>query len=543
MAELTFSRDEVETAAEVGPWRLQREFSSEIDPDDMGDTARVYQRAAGEAADTGELAERATEIAEDSGGADGATLVDGGQRDGRTAAELAGNGEDMDRVSRYLDRAMRAAEDTEVDVRSMIVDYLELRYAEHLASAEAEYQRRTNLSYFVGGERQTVEYTDEARPDEPAIAAEIRSRYLGFAAEDAQYAHFSMTSDIDEYRRLLTQYGQELDELGYDVTAGPLTLWTSPEMARYAAEGLRETLTLGGDPELVEFYTETLRAMADDVMANVATADPRSLSVSESRYLEEFFAALDPATLAALGNLPADGLSEEDATRLARGQSAVGDGVMMLLNTDINVPDPEAPHRNDALRAFTPYLAQLDGPLFENEPDSAEFREALTNYNGFGELLTHATVPADDGSSRRLAETALTVQERSSEQYRPDTFPWVFDSAPDDIVENTGSGGLLSGAGRNQDTANDLLSDSDFTDRLLGRQWGDSAGVADFVGRGTTHRPPELDNGVVYGPARDAVLAAADDHEDQVAGSGHQAEYGHVDHPELRDVLDGLRDR
>ncbi|MFD5316444.1 hypothetical protein [Streptomyces sp. NPDC127098] len=540
MAELTFTRDEVEAAAKVEPWQLQRAFSAEIDPEAMGETARVYHQAAGEAAGAGELAERATEIAEGSGGRDGETLVDGGDRDGRTAAELAGNGAEMEEVSRYLDRAMRAATDTELDVRSMIVDYLELRYAEHLASAQAEYEERTNLTYWVGGERQTVEYTDEGRPDDAELAAEIRGRYLQQAAEDAQYAHSSMSFDIDEYRGLLTRFGQELDDLGYDVTAGPLALWTSPEMARFAAQGLKETLLLGGDPEMVEYYTRTLGTMAHDVMSRVPITDPRPLSEGESRYLDEFFASLDAETLAMLGNLPTEGLSETDAQRLTRGRAAVGNGVMMLLNHDIAVPDPEAPHRREALAAVTPYLAQLEGPLFENEPDSEAFREALADYNGFGELLTHTTVPADDGNTRRLTNVALDVQERSSRQYEPDEFLW-FDFEPEHVVENTGSGGLLAGAANNRDTANDLLSDREFTGRLLGQQWEDSAGVADFIDRGTVYTPPELDNGIVYGPAREAVLAAAEEHRDRVAGTGPQEKYGHVDHTELREALDALR--
>ncbi|GAB2927293.1 hypothetical protein [Streptomyces mayteni] len=539
MAELTFSRDEVEAVAEVGPWRLQRAFSSEIDPDDMGDTARAYQRAAGEAADTGELAEWATEIAEGSGGIDGRTVVDGARRDGRTAAELAGNGEDMAEVSRYLDLAMEAARQTELDVRALIDDYLDPRYAELLAAAEAEYQRRTNLSYFVGGERRTVEYTDAARPNEPELMSEIRDRYLRMAAEDAQYAHSTMTSDIADYRDILAQYGQRLDDLAYDVTAGPLDLWTTPGMASYAAERLKEALALGGDPELVDRYTATLGSMVDDVLSGFPTAGPRRLSQAEGRYLEEFVAALGEQGLADLGNLSEEGLSEDDARLLRSGQSAVGSGMMMLLNHDIRPPEADSPYGEAARAAVAPLQGRWS-ELFDSDPDSDAFREALTRYNGYGNLLGSSTVAPDIGHGRLLTTTALSVQERTNEQYRPDEFLW-FDFEPENVVANTGSGNLLRGVAGSPEVASDVLGYGDFTERLLGQQWEDSGGVAELIGSGVRPPAPELDTRPLDLTAVDAVLAAADENEDRVEGTGPQNKYGHVDHSALQDLLEELR--
>ncbi|MDT0320851.1 hypothetical protein [Streptomyces millisiae] len=541
MAELTFTRDEVEAAAKVAPWRLQRTFSAEIDPEDMGETARVYRQAAGEAGDTGELAERATEIAEESGGVDGRTVVDGAERDSRTATELSDDGEEMEQVSRYLNQAMEVATETELEVRSMIEHYLDPRLAEHLAAARAEYVDRTNGYYYVGGERVTVEYTEEGRPNDPGLASEIRGKYLRMAADDAEYAHGSISRDIDDYRSLLTRYGNALDDLGYDLTAGPLDLWTSPEMARYAAESLKETLTLGGDPEMLDFYARALFSMVGDVVENYGTAGPRQLSDAEGRYLDEFLATLGADGLAALGNVPADELSGESAMQLARAQSAVGNGVMMLLNHDIRVPDPDAPRLRDAYHAISPYLSQHEGPLFENDPDSDAFREQLEKYNGFGNLIERSSVPADDGNSRRMAFVALDVQERTSQQYEPDEFLW-FDFEPDNVVENTGSAKLLAGAGQNRDTASDLLSDQAFTRQLFERQWENSGGVAEFIERGVHVADPSLDNRVLSRSIADNVLAAADEAGDRVQGSGPQAEYGHVDHTALRDLLDSLRE-
>ncbi|TDC21699.1 hypothetical protein E1265_17375 [Streptomyces sp. 8K308] len=536
---LTFTRDEVEAAARVAPWRLQREFSAEINPEDMGETARVYQRAAGEASTTQDLAEAATEIAEESGGQDGRTVVDGADRDARTATELSDGGEEMEQVSRYLTQAMEVATNTEREVRSMIENYLDPRLAEHLAAAQAEYVNRTNGHYYVGGERVTVEYTDESRPNDPQLASEIRGKYLRMAADDAEYAHGSISRDIEDYRGLLTRYGKDLDDLGYDLTAGPLDLWTSPQMARYAADSLKEALALGGDPARLEFYTRTLFSMVKDVLENVATAGPRQLSDAEGRYLDEFLATLGPDGLAALGNVVEE--HGEGALQVGRAHAAVGNGVMMMLNHDIRVPDPDAPRIQDAHRAISPYLSQLEGPLFENDPDSDAFREGLEKYNGFGNLVERSSVPADDGNSRRLAFSALDVQERTSQQYEPDEFLW-FDFEPDNVVENTGSAKMLASAGENRATAMDLLKDPNFTQQMFDRQWENSSGVARFIEQGIYAEDSSLENRVLSQPTVDNVLAAADEAGDRVQGTGPQDEYGHVDHTALRDLLDSLRE-
>src|SRR5687768_17078691 len=102
MPKLSFTNEEVAQAAGKDPWRRQREFSEELDPDDMAETAATYRQAAAKAGGAGELAEKATEVATRGGHLGGRDIVDGHDRIDHTARGLQGNGEDMDQVVSLL---------------------------------------------------------------------------------------------------------------------------------------------------------------------------------------------------------------------------------------------------------------------------------------------------------------------------------------------------------------------------------------------------------------------------------------------------------
>ncbi|TDC62736.1 hypothetical protein [Streptomyces hainanensis] len=569
MPDLTFTRVDVEGEAGRQPWQRCERFATEIDPDDMADTAASYARAADGARGAGELAARATTLAADAGGLDGDDLVDAEGRIVETADGLQGNGEDLDQVLNHLVRAMNTAIDTRDEVYGLVFEPggLEEKYQRHVQSAVDEWNawqgaltdrvaeaNRTGTTRGVlgtpvalwvqhGGRDLLVHPTIGSGgpvyhlPD--SLPGEVRAKHLRAAADDARAAYDDVTEAIDQYTRRLAESGQLLEGLGLDTTGGPLDLWTSPTVAEVAAQSLAEQLRQHHpDPDLLALYTEGL--------AQIGDGDPRLLTDAERDYLQRFYENLDIQALSALGQLHSDpddladgpgrAAAEERLRGISRAQEAVANGINLLTDPERGGLDPTTEAGRAAVpasvRAFVHDYAE--GGVFGTDYPGPRFVPAeLRLFNGFGELMAHATTPPGDAFARDLAEAAVDIQTATSTQYHPMSI---------EVVPNTGSSGLLQAAALNTEASAGLLNDADFRDLLLRQEWEDSEGVGALIRSGTTVPEGVDPNDAAAKPYVQAafnVLANVDDYElfVLVPERSPQADIGNTDHSGLQRAI------
>ncbi|WP_190233057.1 hypothetical protein [Streptomyces avicenniae] len=511
MPDFSFSSDEVEDVAGKKPWTRQRDFSAEIRPGEMADTALVYARAAGEADGAGELARHATEVAADAGTLDGAPLVDEDGRIDATARGLQGNGQDMDRVVGYVVRAMNEAITAEEEVTNLILGDggLEEARSRHISAAVNEWEGwqgalRTAVESplppsLTRGRIDTVQVTYRGTtldvppthrsaletvyqlPD--SLAAGIRRRHLDDCADSARATDADITDAVTAYRGRLADYGAELGDLGYDLSDGPLGLFTSEDQAVWAADRLAEELREEPpDHEALRRWTETLESIRLGVHGD-PPGSTRPLTDAELAYLDAFYGRLDADALVALGRLAGEG---EDADPPTGGHAAaqrVANGLTMMLDWRVGGHDPEREPGAipEALRPFV--LDHEDSILFDPSLPVG-FDDELRRFNDFGDLMGTATVPPGDEFGRVLAEAAVDLGQRTNVQY----LLGVVDGVP-----NTVSSDLLHVASLNTGLSADLLNDDTFRSGLLGITWQDSEGAADLITSGTTI-PPGLDH-------------------------------------------------
>ncbi|WP_129842969.1 hypothetical protein [Streptomyces sp. RFCAC02] len=552
MPDFSFSSDEVEEVAKNKPWTRQREFSDEIDPEHMADTATVYARAAGEADGAGDLARHATEVAFEGGALNGESLVDDEGRIDATTRGLSGNGRDMDTVVGYLVGAMNRALAAEEEVSGLILGDggLEEARSRHITAAISEWDGwqsaleaavSTPVESTIMPRIDSVDVSYRGRtltltPTHPNagqnvyslpghLADEIRQRHLRDCADDAERTYADIDDAIEAYRTRLAEYGGELGELGYDLSEGPLGLFTSEDQAVWTADMLAAELDKENpDPEALRRYTETLESIALGIWDNPANADGdpgRPLTEAERAYLSAFYGRLDADDLVALGRLADDG----GAGRTAAERAA--NGLTMLLDWRVGGYNPETdPDRiPDAVRPFI--YDYRDSDLFD-PGFPVSFYDDLDEFNAFGALMGSATVAPGDEFGRDMAEAALEVQDRTNVQYTLGATTGE---------DNTFSSDLLHGVSLNTEVSAALLNDEDYRERLLGMTWQDSAGVGDLITSGTTvPAGVEMNDEAAraYVEAAFNVVRDAGDHADAILGKDFP---GHAAHKDLQGAI------
>ncbi|MDT0319416.1 CdiA C-terminal domain-containing protein [Streptomyces millisiae] len=234
-------------------WTRQREFDSEVNADDIADTAAAYARVAAEAHAAMDLAERATRIAQRAGELDDSPLVDGEGRIAETREGLRDGGADMDAVVGHLVHAINLALSVKEAVHGVIFgpDGLEAKYLDHLTAAIEEWNgwvRAVNetpaarndllgdviegLGIWLTGEqvRPSVTHPNGATefmvptsngwalPDH--VAQGIREKYLRLAAADAADAADDIEAEIERFRRTMMERASELLRLGFSPAQG-----------------------------------------------------------------------------------------------------------------------------------------------------------------------------------------------------------------------------------------------------------------------------------------------------------------------------------
>ncbi|MFW6725082.1 hypothetical protein ACHZ98_34100 [Streptomyces sp. MAR4 CNY-716] len=452
------------------PWSKQEGFAKEIDIDSMAGTAAAFKRAAADARNIDDLATRATRVSQNSGSLNGSSLVND-IRNKKTFDSLRHGGNDMEKVVNHIFRGMKRAFDAEGNNRKHI-NWMNRQLAAHQAEAVAKWNgwssalSRANqnvgnaedpiVSVSYDGRRELL-----PRQGVPAwLADQIRESYLKRAVQDAGHTEKQIHDEINYYRHHMTWEASELAELGYELTEGPFKLFTTPQMARYAAKRLAEELRAEKpDPQRVEFYTSGLKSIAEGIYGDLtkpgAPAE-RKLSPAERAYLHEFFDSMTPEALTALGNLQGEGA-------IVNAKRNIADGISALLNPQNGGYSPSSGEVPDSIGNFVNYK--------HGERPGADFEM----FNGFGEIMEQAKAMPSYELSQRLARSALDIEKLASQG--------------DITMHFTGSSGMLSAASLNTQASANLLGDRSFTSNLLSQFWDDSQGAARLITSGATLPP------------------------------------------------------
>lgn len=519
---LLFTHDDVEATAGVAPWDRQAEFHSEINPDDIAATATAYAKAAAEARSAQDLAVRATELSQRPGGWEGAPLVDGEGRVLETSEGLRQGGDDIDRVTEQIGRAMAAAQDTDEQVTDLIhgPEGLNVRFDEHIQQLIADWEavegaRDAAIQQWVTDHQDhfgepaywpSVTYasttTELDRVSQggnnylfslpESMVGAVRQVHLDNAVASATQVNGDMDAAVERYRQGLTEQAGVLRGLGYEPSEGPFALFTNREMARFAADKLDLELAEPGlppDPHLVDLYTEQLAEIRENAYEGPGAPH---LTPGEREYLSSFYGALDADTLAKLGQLGYDA----DPHHMADAQRAtVADGITMLMNQDDGFGGIAPEDAPESIRSFV-YDYGESGLIPATNPFGGfdgSLTEAWQRHNGFGDLMAAATVASGGTFSQDLAHAALDIEERSQMPLGEGHVPPV----------NTGSSGMLHATSLNTLASAQLLNQEDFRQGLLNQAWDRGAGAGELIHSGTT--PTSTDPGQV---PRDYVEAA-----------------------------------
>ncbi|MEV1010623.1 hypothetical protein [Streptomyces sp. NPDC049881] len=526
MPDLHFTRDNVQEKAGCWPWVAQKTFCDEVDSEDMAEKAAVYARAAAEGTDAADIAERATAIAAEAGELDGSSLIDAEGRVKETDRRL--RPDELKDVPSLLVRAMNLAIDAENEaVRLILGDGgLDVGFTHHLSASVNEYNGWVEAVNRVmaalppsadGLPPRDVPVTLPGygtRTIHPAMgsdgmfhvslddwAVEIRARHLQDAADDAGKASEELDAVIETYQRQMTELAGELTKHDYDLSEGPLkSLWINPAMARWAAGRLNDLL----ESDHGTAAEEMLQALAgvegilNGLFDDYGSASPgeasRRLTADERAYLDDFFWVFDESSLGALGGhhwtAGTDRLRElgDHLMRVA------GDGVTVLLDPELG--GVSLRREWDAIPP--PALAGLTRRLPEGGYADDEGIAALS---GFGNVMSHSTVPLGREFGRDLTESVVDTLAHGRGRT---------DAAGNPL--DTDARKLLAVTSRDPERAAEMMADPDFTGTLLEDVYpfdtwtgGVEPNVQRFVERATT-----LPEGVAPGsPAGRAHADAA----------------------------------
>ncbi|MGP3967360.1 hypothetical protein [Streptomyces sp. 6N223] len=485
-----YTREDVVQAAPVDPWQRQEQFSNALDVEEMEQAAATYRQAAVEAANTGELAQKADEVSSRAAALGDKPLADPAPRIEHTDLGMQGNGKGMDETANVLIQAMTLAIDKDAAVKNEITGLhgaLGRRHQEALTElygwdralqAEINARREGGVTRFPGLPTLKIHYGDLSWDVPPSptggyqlpqnLADDIRRRHLEDLVKDATATDGEIADEINQYRRTLGERGLELMREGYDLADGPLNdLWTGSEVAEIDARMLREELAkpeADRRADLLDLYTQGLQGIRVSV-ENPPGGALGQLDDDDITYLKTFYSGIDQNM--ALGFADQTGVSR---TNIANGYNmltnpAIG-GIDPAAAPDPNVPDP---------------LQGIRSLLYESPDTSAGLEADMGRFNAFGDLMGSATVMPGHELARDLTRAAISGQELSATQHQ------VSDpSVLVDPITNTGSSGLLHDVSLNGAASNGILNDLPLRDELLGTQWDNSAGVADVVRSGTT---------------------------------------------------------
>ncbi|WP_052850929.1 hypothetical protein [Streptomyces avicenniae] len=458
----------------------------------------------------------------------------------------------MEQVSRLITQSRTAATDTVTEMQRVIdsgeahpdrslTDWLEGSQdsAEYEWAHWRDFARSINPYDPSAG--LVVEYHNETVAElygpeytaPPALAQRIKAYYVEAVGEAAVTTQEALVGIVAEYRHLLMDYGTQLGGLGYDLSGGPMDLWTSEEMARFAAEQI--SAADPGDTGAMRPYLGTLQSLID------ASEGGRTLTAAEREYLDVFLNNIEEGQLVAIGRAGADapavypgmpgwasisGTERTPAETLANGIMLLNDPERLGTGQDYTV----LPNELDLLR---PRYHENGAAL---DPGASDGREYLQSYDDVALFLSQATIPPSDLMAREMGDSALYTQElyTRNEEYRGG-------------VPNPGADRLLETVARSPEASAGLLADKEFAYRLFDQQWENSVGAASLVTSGTTYPddlPDEERGESRYDTARDHVTRIGMYDYDAVAsGRGSSPMDVQMDHSDLEAAVQPLLPR
>ncbi|WP_052849746.1 hypothetical protein [Streptomyces avicenniae] len=473
-----YTREEIVARAGRDPWERQARFSAEIDPEEMARTAAAYQRASGEADDAVDLGQEASRLAAEAGDLDGASLVDDAGRIRMTTGHLDIPG--MEAAVHGVQRAMNLAVDAEQVVRAMIWDPgLELSRAQHGAAAEIERQgwqaELERVAPATGTETITLSYRGEMQEVVPALNGaglavyglppslidRIRERHLADAVESALSYDDAIADEIESYRHRLSTYAAELGSDAPGLAGGPLGIFTTPEMAAYAASGLKEELSREHPrSDVLDRWTRVLDGIARGVWGTTHynpladSWDPvRPMTDAEAAYLREFYSHLTAEELSDLGRrlFEDEWVHQEDGPHVTgiggmSAGTALTNGIQLLMNPEIGGLDLTTPAGRAATPDFVKEHVLNEDIQYWNPAWSDEELENAEAHLHFGSLLGTATVPTGTAYADRLEIASSTLQDshHTSGSYYRDWYE-SFDDPPNPATFEPVTFGLVPG--------------------------------------------------------------------------------------------------
>ncbi|MGP4113359.1 hypothetical protein ACTWP5_20900 [Streptomyces sp. 4N509B] len=462
-ASFEFSPAEVAARAGKDPWAIRTRFTSEVDVGAMGRAGDALLEAAREARGVKDLAVRADEIAQGAGAHNGTPMADAADRFDLTNVQL--RDPQLDRAVESNFRAMQIADRTVtlVDAKVGGPAGLESRITGYEGEAQAEWSYWTSLRDSLNAQYgnsamsppPTVQYNGRSvtfgrlpsgeltLPTE--LPAMIRETYLSQAGDDARLTGDDMDNLIARYRRDLMDLATGLNNMGFDVSEGPLKNFVNPQMADFAAEQINAALRDGNaTPADLDMYTGYLESIRREIHSEPTDrfGNPRGqLDPRDNAFLWNFYDRLTPESLGKLGQL-------DDTHDLAK--TNVANGIQMLMNPEIGGMNPNGSAVPESIRHFVQDYRSSDLV----QVGTPGLRDEVERFTGFGNVMSHATVASSDDFSKSLAYAATGLQQSNLAHY------------PGLSLNDAGSG-MLQAAALNSGASAELLNEEAFRGDLL----------------------------------------------------------------------------
>ncbi|UCM89407.1 TPR repeat region-containing protein [Streptomyces marincola] len=487
MSDISITKQDVIDKAGCDPWELESEFASDTDLEMIDSLAGIFRNGAEEADDAGGVAAYASTLEERAGTrGSNAIYADASEHLTQTYEDLGA--ENLENISSVLNQVAGEAEAVLESNDEAITGPMGLDWVVETQNTAAQDDWSAFESWFAeqsGGEHDLFSYTIHeetftgTRPTFPKddLKSHIRDYRLELAADSASRAYDRMFEDVDDYYAMLHQKEGQLSEYGYDVSDSPVPFWHTDGRAEHEAEQLHELLQEDNpDPEELERYSAGVDRLVNGL-------DGGELTSQERAYLRSFYDTLsadDLATLGALEGEAYDGVRETVANGVNTLMSPARGGLHPTEDAAL-VPDSIKPMMDDDL---------LDPDLSEDE-----VRERVAQYNGLGELMSHASMRPGDVFGEEVATAAIHIEEDYQHWDREIASQAISGSGNyirdvDDLASLTGGSDMLTMVSTNPEAAARTLTDPELLEKLVTLRWnadeGEAAGA--FIGAATT--PP-----------------------------------------------------
>ncbi|ARQ69498.1 hypothetical protein [Streptomyces marincola] len=480
MSDISITKQDVIDKAGCDPWELESEFASDTDLEMIDSLAGIFRNGAEEADDAGGVAAYASTLEERAGTrGSNAIYADASEHLTQTYEDLGA--ENLENISSVLNQVAGEAEAVLESNDEAITGPMGLDWVVEMQNSAAQGDWSAFESWFAeqsGGEHDLFSYTIHeetftgTRPTFPKddLKSHIRDYRLELAADSASRAYDRMFEDVDDYYAMLHQKEGQLSEYGYDVSDSPVPFWHTDGRAEHEAEQLHELLQQDNpDPEELERYSAGVDRLVNGL-------DGGELTSQERAYLRSFYDTLSADDLATLGALEGEGY---DGVR-----ETVANGINTLMAPSLNGLHPT----EDAALVPDSIKPLINEDFLDRSLDDDEVNDRITQYNGLGDLMSHATMPPGHVFGAEMGGAAIAIQvdyelwqadaRADSASHGPNYFPEA--EMYDDL---TGTARVLDVVATNPEAAARTLNSVDRVDDLARLNWAHDGGeaAADFM--------------------------------------------------------------